>query len=470
MAVVLKVPGEVDQILVAKTYEAGQEHVFDFWDELTEPQRRDLLDQLASIDFQLLARLVKTIDHEAPPLGAAEGIPIEPVPAARRAALEARGWEALKDGKVAAFVVAGGQGTRLGWDHPKGTFQVSPVLGKSLFQLFAEQVLAISRRVGRPLPWFIMTSRQNREETEAFFNEHAFFGLAREQVTFIVQREVPTVDERGKLLMTSKHEIGMNPDGHGGSIRALREARALADMEARGIETIFYFQVDNPLVRIADPAFIGAHLEAGADASTKVVRKVDPAEKIGLLARRDGKTTVIEYSELSRAEQERRDASDQLVFRAGNTAIHAWSVPFLNRLIAAGYELPYHLARKAVAQVGPDGKVVTPRDPNAVKFETFIFDLLPEAKEHVAFEVDRADEFEPLKNKSGPYSPETVRKAQSVRAARWLEQAGHAVPKDARGEPQATYEVSALTALDPAELKEKLPRLTLAPRDGKVAV
>lgn len=462
--IVLKVPGEVDQILVAKTYEAGQEHVFDFWDELSEAERRQLLDQLASVDFQLVKRLVKTIDLEPAPPGEATGIPTEPVSPERREQLEALGWEALRQGKVACLVVAGGQGTRLGWDHPKGTFPTSPVEEKSLFQLFAEQVLATSRRAGTPLPWYVLTSRQNRADTEAFFVEHAYFGLPSEQVTFLVQREVPTVDTRGQLLMSSKAELAMNPDGHGGTLRALREARAISDLVARGVETLFYFQVDNPLCRIADPAFIGAHLEAGAEASTKVVRKVDASEKIGLVAERGGKTTVIEYSELSKAEQERRDASGQLVFRAGNTAIHAWSLSFFERLIGGGYELPYHVARKAVPQVGPDGLVTTPGEANAVKFETFIFDLLPEASAHVTFEVERAEEFEPLKNKSGPYSPKTVRRAQSARAACWLERAGATV------EPAVTYEVSPLTALDAKELKDKLPALDLTPRDGKVSV
>lgn len=460
----LKVPGEVDQILVAKTYEAGQEHVFDFWDELSEGERRQLLDRLASIDYQLLGRLAKSIDLVPPPAGAAQGIPTEPVSPEQRQALEARGWEALRAGEVACLVVAGGQGTRLGWDHPKGTFPASPVLEKSLFQLFAEQVLATSRRAGAPLPWYVLTSRQNRAETQAFFTEHAYFGLPPEQVTFLVQREVPTVDSRGKLLLTGKAELAMNPDGHGGTLRALREARAIQDMAARGIETLFYFQVDNPLCRVADPAFIGAHLAAGAEASTKVVRKVDPAEKIGIVAARGGKTTVIEYSELSKSEQERRDEAGQLVFRAGNTAIHAWSVAFFERLVGAGYELPYHLARKAVPQVGPDGEVTTPDEPNAIKFETFIFDLLPEATTHVAYEVDRAEDFEPLKNRAGPYSPETVRRAQSQRAARWLTRAGHAAQEG------LTYEVSALTALDADELADKLPQLDLTPRDGKVAL
>lgn len=459
----LKVPDEVDQILVAKAWEAEQQHVFDHWAALDAAQRRALLDQLRTVDFQLTKRLAALIDQGPEAAGSVRGLDIAPPSAAERARLAERGWEALRAGRVACIVVAGGQGTRLGWDAPKGTYPVGPVTGKSLFQLFGEQLLATSRRAGRPIRWYVLTSRQNRAETEAFFAERAFFGLPREEVVFLVQRELPTVDLQGKLLMASRHELAMNPDGHGGTLRALREGRALVELAQRGVDTLFYFQVDNPLCRVADPAFIGAHLDAGADASTKVVRKVDPAEKIGLLAERDGKTTVVEYSELGAAEQAARDAAGQLVFRAGNTAIHAFSLPFLDRLEREGFELGYHVARKAVPCLGPGGVVVTPAAPNAVKFETFIFDLLPAARTHVAFEVERRDEFEPLKNKAGEYSPATVRAAQSARAARWLASAGHTVPRDVKA-----VEVSPLTALDEGDLRGKA--LDLTPRDGELSL
>lgn len=461
---VLKVPDEVDQILVAKAYEADQQHVFEHWAALDATQRRALLDQLRTIDFQLMKRLAASID-KAPEAaaGAVHGLDISPLSAGERARLAEVGREALRAGRVACVVVAGGQGTRLGWNAPKGTFPVAPVTGKSLFQLFGEQLQALSRRAGRPIRWYVLTSRQNRDETEAFFQSRGFFGLPREEVVFLVQRELPTFDLQGRLLMTSKHELAMNPDGHGGTIRALREARALVDLGQRGVDVLYYFQVDNPLVRIADPAFVGAHLEAQADASTKVVRKVDPAERIGLLVERDGHTGVVEYSELGKAEQAQRDASGALVFRAGNTAIHAWSVPFLDRLEREGFELEYHIAKKVVPALGPDGETVTPAQPNAIKFETFIFDLLPAARKHVAFEVAREDEFEPLKNATGEYSPVTVKAAQSARAARWLADAGQVVPPAAK-----VVELSPLTALDPEELRGKA--LALTPSEGKLAV
>lgn len=460
----LKVPDEVDQILVAKAHEADQQHVFEHWESLGPAERRALLDQLATVDFQLLKRLSKLIDQEPPPVGAATGIDVAAPTAAERTAQEARGWEALGQGKVACLVVAGGQGTRLGLDAPKGTYPVGPVTQKSLFQLFGEQLLATGRRAGKPVRWYVLTSKQNRAQTAAYFAQNAHFGLEPNDVVFLVQRELPTVDLSGRLLMAGKHELAMNPDGHGGTLRALREARAFQDMTARGIDTLFYFQVDNPLCRIADPAFLGAHLLAGAQASTKVVEKTDPAEKIGLLAERDGKTTVIEYTELGAAEQAQRDAAGKLVFRAGNMAIHAFHVPFLEALVDGGFELTYHVAKKAVPFIGPDGETKKPSSPNAVKFETFIFDLLPEAKTHVTYQVPREEEFEPLKNATGAYSPVTVRKALSDRAARWLQQAGQGVPAG------VTCEVSPLTALDPVELKAKLPSLKLEPRDGQLSL
>lgn len=460
-----KVEGELEQVTVAKAYKAEQAQVFAFWDELDEEQRRALIKQLEEIDFQLLGKLTRLIDRSTPPMPP----DLEPMPAleardpARRAALAELGWQALREGKVACLVVAGGQGTRLGWDAPKGTYPVGPVTGKSLFQLFAEQVLATGRRAGRPLPWYVLTSRENRYSTEAYFRDHGLFGLDNAQVRFLVQRDLPATDLRGKLLLAEKHRIATSPDGHGGVLRALQHSGALDQLAEEGVEHLFYYQVDNPLCRVADPVFLGAHIEGQADVSTKVVAKEDPEEKIGVLTLQGGRPAVIEYSELTLSQQQAREPGGALRFRAGNIAIHCFSVGFLRRVFGEGFELPYHLAKKKVPHVDPAGDQVEPESPNGCKFETFVFDILPRAERHVALEVDRAEEFEPLKNASGDYSPATVRAALSDRAARWLEAAGHRVP------PGTTCEVSPLTALDPDELRERLPELP-PPRDGALSL
>ncbi len=462
----LKVPDEADQVLVAKAYEAEQQHVFDHWDALDDAARRALLDQLRGIDLKLLKRLSRLIDEGAATSSILDGLGTDPVAPARRAELERRGWAELEAGRVACLTVAGGQGTRLGWEGPKGTFPVGPVSGKSLFALFAEQVLATGLRAGQPLRWLLLTSQENRGQTEDYFRANAWFGLDPAQVRFLVQRELPAADPAGRLILAERGRIAMSPDGHGGTLRALETSGALDELVAGGVTQLFYFQVDNPLCRVACPAFLGAHVEEGAQVSTKVVRKTDPDEKIGLVVQRNGRAAVVEYSELPPDAQRAREPDGRLVYRAGNTAIHLFDVGFLARLAGDGFELPYHVARKAVPFVDGDGNVVVPDKPNAIKFESFIFDLLPEAERHVTFEVEREEEFEPLKNKSGAYSPETVRAALSARAARWLAQAGHAPPAGAR------CEVSPRTALDAAALALALERggLDLTPRDGAISI
>lgn len=459
----LKVDDELDQVTVAKVYEAEQEHVFRFWGQLSTEQRRALLEQLRSFDLQLLGRLVRKLEPVARSEGVFEPVPPQRFAPERRAELEALGWEALAAGKVACLVVAGGQGTRLGWPHPKGTYPVGPVSGKSLFRLFAEQLRATARRAGTAPDLYVLTSAQNRAETEAYFAQHDRFGLEPERLFFLTQAELPNTDARGKLLLAEKHRVATSPDGHGGAFLALQRAGALERMAERGQELLFYWQVDNPLCRVADPAFLGAHLAAAAEASTKVVEKEEPEEKVGLLVQREGQTRVVEYSELDPALQAERDPRGRLRYRAGNTAIHLFSRSFLARLANERFRLDYHVARKAIPCVDDDGKPVQPREPNGIKFEAFIFDLLPQARGHVAFAIDREEEFEPLKNAEGPCSPESVRRALSERARRWLLEAGFA-PR-----PEVTYEVSPLRALDPTELAQRLEALP-EPQEGRVAI
>lgn len=476
----LKVQDERDQIVVAKVYEAQQEHVFDFWDELDSKGRRSLLDQLGGIDFQLLARLDRLRGDTTKLARAPVVAPLEPPPVIElprtgaeheaRAQAEAAGRLALEEGKVACFLAAGGQGTRLGWEHPKGTYPVGPVSQKSLFQLFAEQIVAINHRAKRDLLWFVMTSSSNRTETEEFFQRHGYFGIAPPQIHFLQQRDLPAVDFRGKLVLESKHSLATSPDGHGGALRALRESGALDEMTRRGIEYVFYFQVDNPLCRIADPVFLGYHIQRQSDMSTKWVRKVDPDEKVGLLAVRSGKLGVVEYSEIDEESRIAREPEGALRFRAGNTAIHVFSREFLEKVASPQYQLAYHLARKAVPFVDRKGNFLKPETPNAIKYEAFIFDVLPEARNHVALEIARELEFEPLKNAKGPYSPETVRAALVALHARWLEEAGVKIPRDAQGRPVGRYEVSPLTALSSDDLKKRFGASPPAPRDGVLSL
>jgi UDP-N-acetylglucosamine/UDP-N-acetylgalactosamine diphosphorylase len=265
---------------------------------------------------------------------------------------------------------------------------------------------------------------------------------------------MPAFDlDTGKLLMQAPGKLFTSPNGHGGTLTALADCGALDDLGNRGVEQVFYFQVDNPLVRIAEPDFLGRHADARADVSCKVIAKKGPAEKMGCFVRIDGRCSMIEYSDVPTALAEEMDATGRLRLWAGNPAIHIFSVDFLDRLTRGHRHLPYHLARKTVTLSGPDAK---PRSVNALKFEMFIFDAFPLAERIVLVETRREDEFSPLKNAEGPDSPPVVKQDISNLAARWLEQAGVEAPRNPGGEVAVPLEISPLFALDAAELATKV--------------
>jgi UDP-N-acetylglucosamine/UDP-N-acetylgalactosamine diphosphorylase len=340
------------------------------------------------------------------------------------------GEEALRAGQVAVLLVAGGQGTRLGFDHPKGMYPVGPVSGASLFQIHSEKVLALSQKYGRPVPFLVMTSRATHTETVEFFEQNKFFGLNQSQVMFFQQGEMPAVDiATGQLLLDAPGRVALSPNGHGGTLTALATSGLLAQLKQQGVLHVFYFQVDNALVTIADPVFVGRHMETESEASSKVVLKTRPDEKVGLLALINNRCGIIEYSDLPAAMNEARDPDGQLTYRAGNPAIHCFSLPFLERVTTGANKLQYHIAKKKVPYYDPvTQEVVTPTTENAYKFELFIFDALPLAERYLVMETQREDEFAPLKNATGSDSLATVQELMLARDRRWLEFAGVTVP------------------------------------------
>ncbi len=463
MGPMIKVQDEKDKVNVAKVYRAGQEHIFRFWDEVAPEDRRALLAQIERIDWQHLEKLVSQVGVPEAPHVRRLAPPEDVIPLprtdgarARRVRAEEAGEQALRAGRVASVVVAGGQGTRLGFEGPKGCFPIGPVTGKSLFHLFAEKIQAVSRRYRTTIPWYVMVSESNADETRAFFQQHSYFGVGRADTFFFEQRELPVVDPRGKLLLASKSRIATSPNGHGGVIQALAESGALDDMARRGCDIVSYFQVDNPLANPADPCFIGHLVREEAEMGGKYVRKTDPREKVGVFAIVDGKYGVVEYSELPREEAERVAADGSLAFHHGNIAIHLFARAFLERIGRGGISLPYHQALKKVPCVSKRGEQVEPKEPNGIKFECFVFDAMKEAAKATIFEVERADEFAPVKNRDGPDSPETARRALSNLYGRWLEEAGARVARDGGGDVAVPIELSPLAALDAAELGRRV--------------
>ncbi len=457
----ISVSNGVHQDVIDRVYAAKQGHVFRFWNELSDNQKENLLAQLAEIDFALLADLhskfILSAGNSEPDekLEPAEfiGLPKSEAERAGFAKARATGEKAISAGKVAAFLVAGGQGTRLGFPGPKGKFPVSPVKNKTLFQLHAEKILATSRRFNTTIPWYIMTSETNHDETCAFFEENNFWGLNPGDIVLFKQDMIPALDRNGCLLLDRKDHVFSNPNGHGGSLSALKASGALDDMKQRGIEYLFYFQVDNVLVKICDPVFVGFHIIEEAEMSAKIVAKVEPGERVGVCGLINGTLGVIEYSDLSEAEKNARNDDGSLKFQAGNIAIHMFDVSFIERETAGGLQLPWHLAHKKIPYLDDSDNFVQPAQPNAYKFETFVFDALADAHKAGILEVAREDEFSPVKNVEGEDSAETARRHMINESLRWLASAG---VKSAKNGEKRAIEISPLFALDADEFKEKL--------------
>lgn len=445
---------------------AGQAQVFAHADRLDEAGQAKLVADTTEINLSEVQELVETIvKGKSTEEVSFDGLEPAPYIAHPKNNGDADLWNdaseigeaALRAGKVAAFTVAGGQGTRLGYDGPKGTFPVTPVSGKTLFAVFAEKIQAAGLRYGVEIPWFIMTSIINHEATVAAFEEADYFGLSRDQVMFFSQGRMPAVDFDGNILLQSPSSVAMSPDGHGGSLRALVRSGAIERMKKAGIEAISYFQVDNPLVQFIDPAFIGFHLKHASEMSSKMIPKAYPGEKVGHFCQQGDSMCVVEYSDMPMEMQEQRNEKGELRFIAGSIAIHILSVDFVERLGGgeSDIKLPFHKAVKKIKTVDSEGNVVAPEEPNGIKFEMFVFDALPFAANPVVIETLREDDFSPVKNRSGVDSAETCRNDQLRQWVRWLKAAGEELETDSNGVPAITFEVSPLFADSEAAFVEK---------------
>jgi UDP-N-acetylglucosamine/UDP-N-acetylgalactosamine diphosphorylase len=442
--------------------QAYQAQVFRFWDELDASAQAKLMAQAETVDLAEINALVnahvKGSHDSGVNLDGLQPAPYIPLPsnggdpAQWQAATEA-GEAAIRAGKVAAFCVAGGQGTRLGYEGPKGTYPVTPISEKTLFAVFAEKIDRSSRRYGTTIHWFILTSEINNADTVAHFEANNYFGLPQESVHFIVQGLIAAVDLEGKILLTEKGSIARTPDGHGGSLRALVRSGAVEQMQALGVESISYFQVDNPLIRIIDPAFIGFHVLGQSELSSKMIPKAYPLEKVGHFCTQQGQTIVVEYSDMPDAMQEATTEDGSLRYVAGSVAIHIFDRDFIARVggDSADVQLPFHRANKKIPYVDSSGVVQSPLEPNGVKFEMFVFDALPLARNPVIIESMRADDFSPVKNAEGVDSPKTCAEDQRRMYARWLQAAGVDLDVDATGLPTINFEISHRFAADEAD-------------------
>ncbi len=461
----------------------GQSHVFKFFEELSEVDQTSLLKQAASIDLEELQLLIEEHLHENKDQSQQLSLKgLAPAPYVRlpssggdlqewQAAYKV-GSEAISAGKVAAFTVAGGQGTRLGYDGPKGTFPVTPITEKTLFQVFAEKLIRSGERFGVTIPWFILTSETNNEATIEAFRQANFWGLNPEFVHFIVQGLMPAVDYNGKIMMADKATIAMAPDGHGGSLRALVRSGAITTMETLGVEHVSYFQVDNPLVRCIDPEFVGFHVLGQSQLSSKMVPKAYAREKVGIFCIQENTVKVLEYSDMPDALQDETDEDGSIRYNAGNVAIHLFDREFIANVGGGDStaKLPFHRADKKIPSLNAEGEIVEPETANGVKFEQFVFDALPIAKNPIVIETARENEFSPVKNAEGNDSPKTCREDQLRLFARWLKAAGGSIETDDSELPKIAFEISPLFAADEADFSAQWNVLEqkISPRDGTV--
>lgn len=428
----------------------GQEHLLRFWTKLKKAERTALLEQIASIDFKEVKRCQAMLPGASAQAvaPAKKGRPTAPKVAQLKGAALKRAREAgeaeLRAGRVGVLLVAGGQGSRLGFDGPKGAYEIGPTTAASLFFYHARKVLALSMRYAVEIPFYVMTSVANYDATVAHFEENEYFGLDPKNVVFFRQGMWPGMTADGKIILDAPGHVFMSPDGHGGMIAALKANGCFADMKSRGVKTLFYFQVDNPLVEIADPAFIGLHVLENSEYSLKLCAKRDPNEGLGMVVKRDGHFDMIEYTEMTDEMNNRRTKSGDLYFKYGSPAIHVFDRAFLER--EAAKDMPLHLAHKKIATVDECGGVVRPSEPNGYKFEKFIFDALPDAKGVTCFAFDRAEEFSPVKNAEGKDSPDTCRADMQAKWRRQLAAAGVVVSET------TPVDIDPVYALDAEEL------------------
>jgi UDP-N-acetylglucosamine/UDP-N-acetylgalactosamine diphosphorylase len=443
------------QELRTKYENAKQEQVFAFYDELSADEQALLFEQLSGFDPKRINEIADRALNPPKAENEDKEHALEPLPESARASIldsseedktawYEKGLDLIADNKVAVVLMAGGQGTRLGSSDPKGCFDIGLPSSKSLFQIQAERIRKLQRlahkKAGSPtdkrvvIPWYVMTSGPTRGPTEKYFQEHKYFGLEQEDVQIFEQGVLPCISNEGKILLESKGKVAVAPDGNGGIYQALVTSNVMSDMRKRGIQHIHAYCVDNCLVKVADPVFIGFASSKDVDIATKVVRKRNATEPVGLILLKNGKPDVVEYSEIDKETAEARDPKkpDILKFRSANIVNHYYSFRFLESIPDWAHKLPHHVARKKIPYVDTEkGNTVKPEKPNGVKLEQFVFDVFSmlDLEKFGCLEVRREDEFSPLKNArgKGEDDPDTSKRDIMNQGERWVKAAGATV-------------------------------------------
>lgn len=391
----------------SKLEKYGQLHVLKYYEELTTEEQEELLTQIEETDFELLKYCSKKDKIEEKgkiaPLAAMQLAEIEE----NRERFEAIGLEAIKAGKVGAVLLAGGMGTRLGSDDPKGMYNIGLTKEVYIFQRLIENMMDVVKQADAWIPLYIMTSDKNNDATIRFLNKHNFFGYNADYVTFFKQEMAPAADYSGKVYMEAKNKISTSPNGNGGWFASMNNCGLLKQVQESGIEWINVFAVDNVLQRIADPCFIGATIDKNCAVGSKVVRKNAPDEKVGVMCLEDGKPSIVEYYELTEELMEAKDEKGEPAYNYGVILNYLFREKDLEELLAK--ELPLHIVEKKIQYIDEAGELVKPEEPNGYKFENLVLDMIHKLDSCLPFEVVRSREFAPIKNKTGVDSVESAR-------------------------------------------------------------
>lgn len=390
-----------------KLVEYDQLHLLDYYEQLDGKQRGFLLNQIEKINFQTLKSAKE--GHHAKQRGI-----IEPINALKMEEAEKQkeefynaGMELIQSGKVAAVLLAGGQGTRLGFDKPKGMLNIGVHKVLYLFEQLINNMMDVVNKAGAWIPLFIMTSEKNHKDTVDFFSEHNFFGYHKDYVTFFIQEMAPSVNYEGKIFLEDRWKVSMSPNGNGGWFSSLVKQSLLDKVHQMGIEWFNVFSVDNVLQKIADPYFVGATARSGFPVGSKVIKKAHPGEKVGVMCKEDGRPSIVEYYELTEEMLNMRDASGEPLYNYGVILNYLFRSKDLERIL--DHPLPLHIVQKKIPYIDQDGQHVYPKEPNGYKFETLVLDMIHMLDDCLVYEVEREKEFAPIKNKEGADSIDTAR-------------------------------------------------------------
>lgn len=446
--------------LKKKLIECNQEHLLKFWDQLSDKERENLYQDISELDLADVTSYFVNAVHASSSMQNMLDDKVTPIPKENIASVkitdkeqlrvyEKLGLQEIADGKVAVLLMAGGQGTRLGVSYPKGMYNVGLPSGKSLFQLQAEKILRLQNMAKEEcgkdgeIKWYILTSEATHETTVSFLQKHNYFDLKEKNVKAFKQGMLPCFTLDGKIILDKKYKISKAPDGNGGLYRALKVQGILDDMKQHGIHSVHVHSVDNILIKVADPIFIGYCLSSCTDCGVKVIEKSSPNESVGVVCKVDGIYKVVEYSEISKETAELRSDDGKLIYNAANICNHYFTVDFLHDVaINHEKEMELHAAKKKIPYIDENGNRIEPKSPNGFKIEKFVFDVFEFAKQLSVWEGIREEDFSPLKNADsvGQDCPSTARNDVLKIHKKWLLNAGAtSVANDVEISPLLSY-------------------------------